>query len=486
MRSLKTTFSEGAWFTAVRLIGTALSSIISVLLARVLAPTDYGLFAMATAFTGAAALINECGLGPALVQQKHISKTQIDSCFWLSLTWSAAIYVAVFASAPLIALFFGEERLIPIVRVIGLNLVITSLGVIPDSMLMRTMKFRNRSLAEFLGILTQGSVAYLLALQAFGVWSLVLGWLVGSVTCVISLFLLFPWRPTGGLRLGQIKDMLAFGANLTGSRILWYSYSNADNIIVAKFLDSNALGLYSMAYDLATRPLQKVTTLINQLAFPIFSKQQDQIHATRRYFLEATRYIGMLAMPAMSGAILVAPELVDTLLAQKWSAMTIPFRLLCGVSLLQALAAIIPPLLNSRGKAYLTLRYSIVCFAVMPASLLIGVHFGLNAVALAWLLVYPFLFLYLLTIGLQEIGVSIVEYLRVLSPTLAITLAMAVAVGAFRQAAWGYLNSSSVLLGAILIGVVTYTSLLMLASNEVRSHSARILGALRPQGVGGR
>ena len=480
MSSPNTILREGTWFTSVRLAGTALSSIISVLLARVLAPTDYGFFAMATAFTGAAALINECGLGPAIVQQRDLNQTQLDSCFWLSLIWSAALYGVIFASAPLVALFFGEGRLVPLVRVIGLNLVIGSVGVVPDNLLMRTMNFKKRSLTEFIGIVVQGGAAYLLAIRGFGVWSLVVGALIGSVTSVLCLFAAFPWRPAGGLRLRQIREMLNFGANLTGSRVLWYSYSNADNVIVAKCLDAQALGLYSMAYDLATRPLQKVTILINQLAFPIFSQRQDEIQATKQYFLQATRYIGMLAMPAMAGAILVAPELVDTLLAKKWSAMTTPFRLLCGVSVLQALAAIIPPLLNSRGKAHLNLRYSLVCFGVMPLSLLVGVRYGLNAVALTWLIVYPFLFCYLLRIGLREIGLSIEEYLRALLPTVAVTSVMILAVAAFRSAAVGYLDSPSILVGSVLIGVVAYSGVLVLTSDEIRSGSLRVLAALRP------
>lgn len=470
---------EATWFTAVRLLGMAASWAITILVARVLLPDDYGLMAMAMVVIGLLDVINALGLDAAMIQKKDLGRRELEGCFWVSLLGSIASYAIVFLGAPLVALFFNDERVVPILRVVALTLVIAAIGFVSENMLMKTMSFKKKALTEFVSTLVSAGSAYVLAIWGWGVWSLVISSVCRTASSTAVSFALYPWFPSGGLGFGQLREMVTFGLNVVGARILWYCYYNADMAIVGRFLGEVALGYYNLAWSLATRPLHKLTSLGSQLSFPVFAFRQEDVATLQGYFLNATRYVCLVALPAMAGAIVVAPDFVDVVLTSKWSEITLPFQVLCAVAFLQSLGTVIPPLLNARGRAHENFRYTSVCTVVMPISLLVGVRFGLTGVALTWLAVYPMLFSYLLRLGLREIDLGVAAYMRALIPFAGATVVMVLAVLSVRSLADGGFSRAVLLLASILAGVGTYVVVLVAISPQARSDSWKLFAALR-------
>jgi O-antigen/teichoic acid export membrane protein len=261
-----------------------------------------------------------------------------------------------------------------------------------------------------------------------------------------------------------------------GAQLMWSAYSNSDYLIVGRLLGSTLLGYYTMAFELATKPISKVAEITNIIGFSLFSKLQDDISEIRLNFLRMTEIVALLLVPVLTGLFCVANELVTVVLTQKWSPMIFPFQALCIMSIFRALSPLITCMLAGRGRPDLVFRYNLVCTLVLPFSFVVGCLLGgLNGVAIAWLVTFPLIFLMVLLFGLRNIQLTIWNYFGALKTAVFATLAMLAIVLTLRNLLLGQVNNVWLLVIECTIGALTYLIVVFSISSWVRQQS---LGAL--------
>jgi O-antigen/teichoic acid export membrane protein len=399
------------WLGVTKVIGQAISWTITVYVARILSPDDYGLMGMAVVLTGFIILFNEIGLGSAIVQKKDLTDEDLSSIYWIILTLNIALYILTYFMAPVAALFFGEPRLTDIIRIIAINFIIVGIGSVSYYMLTREITFKRRSQAEFIGSMAGGVSTLIFAVKGFGVWSIVYGSLIFEGTKNILYMAYYPWRPRLSFSYSRIKGMVNFGLKVAVGRLFWYSYSNSDYLIGGKLLGKTLLGYYFLAFQLASMPMEKIVSLVTQVALPAFSELQNDPERLKMYFLKMVRFAAFLTFPLFMGIFLVADDAVYLFLTEKWAPIILPLKILCIVSTLRAINALNAPLVVAKGRPGLTMLCNLALAIVLPVAFYIGSSYGLEGFSYSWLFAFPILFVGITYISIKQAGITLFDYM---------------------------------------------------------------------------
>lgn len=402
------------WLALARLAGQLAAWASTIIVIRLLAQQDYGLMAMAMLVIGLLALINELGLGAALVQSERVERATIGQVLGLQLLINAALCGLLYATAPWFAAFFNEPRLTSLVRVLSLQFPLGALGVVPRALLGRAMRFQRQSLAELLRLLVGGATTLSLALTGWGVWALVWGNLAATLAEVVSLQLLARSWVWPRFQLAGARRLLGFGGTVTVGHLLSYLYNQSDQLLVGKLLGKEVLGVYAVALNLAALPLHKLSGLLNEVAFAAYSRLNRERSAVGQYVLKTGRLLSCFAFPVFFGIAASAPELVMVLLGTKWQAVILPLQLLSPLMPLKMAGSSLIPALYGIGRPDIGVRNLLVACLVLPPAVYLGSHWGLTGVCLAWLLLYPLQFLYLLNLAAPVLGITVSAYLQTL------------------------------------------------------------------------
>lgn len=404
------------WLAGARFAGQLIAWVITLVVIRILKPSDYGLMAIAEVLIGFAALFREMGLYSAMVQKRDLTARQVEQAFGLLILSNSAIYLLLFICAPIFAIFFGDPRLTSMVRVLGIQFPLASIGVVQDAMLSRSMNFKRTSFVNLAVVLSNGLTTLAFAMSGAGVWALVYGSLVGAVIRPIGLVLAARhWCRPRFSRVGM-ADMLRFGGFITASRVLWYVYSQADVFIVGKLLGKEILGFYAIAMRLASLPTQKVAGLLNQVSLAAYASVQQDMDVVRSHLCKAIRILSFLSFPVFWGISGISPELVIAVLGQRWEPAIIPLQLLSLVMPLRLISHGGGTALEAIGKPHIDTLNLFIALVIIPPALFIGAYYwGLVGASLAWVFAYPFLMLIRLRISLPPLGLTSRHYLQAMA-----------------------------------------------------------------------
>lgn len=438
--------------------GKIISLATTLVLARILSPADYGLMSIAMIVIGLIGFFNEVGIGAAIVQKSSITPEEIDGCFVIAIFISILLFAVTALCSPMIAHFYGSPQLSEMISVLALAFILGAVSTVPMALLRKEMRFKAISTINVLSVLTQSLTCLVLASNGFGVWSLVSGFLVASSINSCGFFYLSDWRPRNFFKFSQAGSLVIYGLHITSTRIFWYLYTNADKAIVGKVLGSKALGIYDMAFSLATLPSAQVTTLVVNVAAPLFSKMQDNLTELNQTLLKLTRGLAYITYPALIGMLACSHELVMVALGPKWSEVLIPFNALCLMGLIKSVDPLLSQILISTGHAKKLAKYTALCSVAMLLSVFVGAHLdGLRGVSLAWVLVYPVLSIILLWDVKKITELSLLTYYQNLIPTLKASIVMGLVVTFARRNLYDYIADRPLLLiTEIMIGMITY------------------------------
>jgi O-antigen/teichoic acid export membrane protein len=462
------------WLTVVKLAGQVISWTITVYVIRILSPDDYGLMAMAGVYLGFVVLFNEVGLSAAIVQKKDLGDEDRTNICWAVLAINLALYGFSFALAPLIAAFYGEPRVTEVIRVASLVFIVRSVGLVPNSMLTREMAFKKQSQAALIGT-TSGAVATLwFAVEGFGVWSLVYGSILNEIVANLLVFLFYPWRPAFSFSPSKAKALVQFGFKVAVARLFWYLSSNMDLLIAGKILGKTQLGYYSVAVQLALVPLDKMVSTVSQVAFPAFSKVQDNPEQLRRYFLKIVNLVAFASFPVCWGFFLVADSVVPLLLSDKWSSVILPLQILSMVTSFRAIHLVNAPLEMAVGRPGTTIRNFAIITSVLAVSFLVGSAYGLEGLAYAWL-AFPLVFLITTSITVKLIGLSLATYLRELRHPFLGTGFMVLAVLLGQRFVLIDRGLAIQAAGSVALGITCYLLYYLLFSREMFAEAKNLL-----------
>ncbi len=300
----------------------------TMVLARLLTPQDFGLIAMVTAVTGFVVMFKDMGLSMATVQKAEINHGQISTLFWINVVLSLGIMLVTAALAPAIAWFYGEPRLTWITLALAGAFVFGGLTVQHQALLRRSMRFGTLALIRIIGMLVGIVAAIIAAWYGAGYWALVIMQLSGAIAGAIAVWVVCGWRPGLPVRRSGVREMLAFGGNLTGFNIINYFARNLDNILIGWRWGSGPLGLYSKAYDLLTLPLRQVSGPLSVVAVPALSRLQEEPRRFRSYYRKGLTLTTMISMPIVVFSFVVADKAILIVLGEQWTGAIQIFRVL--------------------------------------------------------------------------------------------------------------------------------------------------------------
>jgi O-antigen/teichoic acid export membrane protein len=410
-------------------MGRVISLATTLVMARILTPADYGLMAIAMVVIGFVSFFNEVGIGAAIVQRPKITPSEINGCFAVALMASLVLFTATNLASGPVASFMGNPRLGPMVSVLAGAFVLGAFGTVPQALLRKEMRYMAVAGVQMLATIVQSLLCMALAYSGFGVWSLVWGFVASSAVQSLGAFLMAGWRPVGRYGIREAASLVKYGLHITNTRVFWYMYTNADRVVIGKVLGSRPVGIYDMAFSLATLPTSQVTTLATNVAAPLFSKLQDDLPRLTAAILNFTRGIAYLTYPALIGMMACSRELVAVILGDKWDDILVPFFALCLMGLIKSVDPLLSQVLISTGHARKLANYTMMCGVVLSCAMVVGaLSGGLFGVSLVWVAVYPLLSVKLLRDTAKVTGMKMRDYYGTLLGVLRGAVAMAVAV----------------------------------------------------------
>ena len=378
------TITSIGWSTVGSLGKQSIQFVISVILARLLLPEDFGLLGMVVVFTGFATLFNDLGFGAALIQKKTLEEQHLSSVFWLNLGVGFFLTLLFMALAPLIASFYKEPQIVPLTRIVSIIFFVGAFGIVQKNLFSRKMQFKVLAAIDLLAVSIAGIIAIALAFAGYGVWSLIAQLVSFTILSVLLLWLRSNWHPRFIIKRRALKELWPFSSNLLGAQLLNYGVRNVDYLLIGRYVGSAGLGIYTRAYTTMLLPINQVTAVVGRVMFPALSRIQDDISKVKQVYLHANRMIALVTIPLMLGLLVVARPFVLTLYGPKWAAVIPVLQILCLVGIKQPLGTTVGWIYQSQGRTDLMFRWSILSFVVTIISFFIGIRWGIIGVATAY------------------------------------------------------------------------------------------------------
>jgi PST family polysaccharide transporter len=335
-KTLQATF----WFAIATYSSTAITFATTLLLARLLAPTNFGLVAIASLVINILQLFRDLGLGQALIYwQKDIEKAA-DAAFFLIVAMSIILFILAFLAAPFAAIFFDSETVEPLVRVLAITIVISSLNMVPSALMEKELEFKRLALPSTLSNVGYALISLPLALIGQGAWSIIWG-KVGQLSIqAILVWVVSPWRPTFKFDKRVALAILKYGKYVLSASIAIFFTYNLDNAFIGKLLGATALGHYVLAFAIGSFPAVYIITLINKTILPAYSKIQDRHDLLGKAFLETLNYVLILATPITFITAILARDFINIFYGKTWEEAILPLQILSFYGLLRSAVSI--------------------------------------------------------------------------------------------------------------------------------------------------
>jgi O-antigen/teichoic acid export membrane protein len=449
------------WSAAAKLTGSLLSWAMTIFVIRLLSPSDYGVLAMAIILPSVLYLLNDLGLDVVLVQRRVSDPVLGRQVFGVVIVLNLLCVGILIAGAPLVASFFGEATVIPVMRLLSLQFIMVIFDTLPRAKLEQRLDFRGQSIISVIAIWLGGLVTLILAWMGLGVWSLVWGRLVSTAATTIGLNTLAPSFPWPIFSLEALRHSFSFGGFVTIERTAWQLLNDADKVIGGRLWSETVLGLYTVAQDLATMPMHRTGGLIASIGLPAFSQLQGRLDEVRFYLLKAVRITSAVSFPVFIGLALTSSEAVALLLGPQWLASAPVLRILALVMPFRMATSLLPPVLWGLARPGVSATNVLIAAVVIPGACLIGGQWGPVGMAAAWLAGYPVVWVVTLHRSGAAMGLTVRDFLHAMKGPALAALAMVVAVSGARSllAAAGTGPTLAVL---IPVGVLTYGGVIAL------------------------
>lgn len=314
----KKIFSNFIWRFAERCGAQLVTFIVSIILARLLAPEDYGTIALVTVFTTILQVFVDSGLGTALIQKKNVDDLDFSSVFYFNFNVCIVLYIGMFLVAPSIAGFYDDDSLIPIIRVLSLTLLISGVKGIQQSYVSRNMLFKRFFFATLGGTIFSAFLGIGLAYAGFGVWAIVVQQLSNTAIDTLILWITVKWRPKKMFSWERLKVLLSFGWKLLVSSLLDTVYNNLRNLIIGKFYSSADLAYYNQGDKFPKLIVTNINNSIDSVLLPTLSSEQDQRERVKDMTRRAIKTSTYIMAPLMMGLAFCATSIVRIVLTEKW------------------------------------------------------------------------------------------------------------------------------------------------------------------------
>lgn len=483
--SVTSTILRGASWNYAAFGASKLAVLASTLvLARLLVPEEFGLIALGLLVLSYLDALGDLGMASWVIYSRNDDDPDervAAVAFTCSMASSLLLAGLVVLVAPVVARFFGEPELIPVLRVLAVALPLASLSRVHEARLQRDLDFRRRMGPELSRAVTKGTVAIVLALLGAGVWSLVWGQLAGASAAVIGYWRVTGWRPRLGLFDRRLaRRLLSYGGGIVLVGLLGAVLKDVDYLIVGRMLGADALGFYTLAFRVPELAVLSTCYALSQAVFPVFSSLQADRAALRRGFLRAVGILVLLTMPIGCGIAVVAPDLVHVLYGERWLPAIPVVRVLALYTVVASLAWVAGDVYKATGRVWLLSAIGAVRLPIELTVLIVAARWGIVGVAVGHLLVSVATVVVEMTIAWRAIGTSGRRILSALWPASTATAGM-VATAIVTQLVLAGVAPFLRLVVTALVGAAAYGAIVfVLHRDAVAELRGRLIAARRP------
>jgi O-antigen/teichoic acid export membrane protein len=373
----------GAATVAVQVAQFVLNLASTAILARLLAPDDFGLIAMVAAVSSFLLVFRDLGLSTATIQQAELRQPEVSALFWINTALGILSAAVLAATAPLVAWFYDQSALRGVTLALAPGFAVAGLGVQHTALLRRQMRFGSLGVVDIASAIA-GIVTAIATAQAIGnYWALVYGQLIQQIAATTGAWVACRWKPSWPPRVSGAGSLVSFGAGLTGFNVLAYFVRNVDNVILGRAAGSAALGLYVKAYSLLLLPVDRIRVPITAVVIPALSRLQDEPARFRSYYLKAIASTATLGMPVVVLLFVLAEDVILLFLGPQWAQSVLLFRVLAPAAFVETFNTVGSWCCLPLGRPGRLIRWQAVATTVTVAAFLIGARWGALGMAAA-------------------------------------------------------------------------------------------------------
>lgn len=447
------------WLAMARLLAQTSSWVITFIVIRLLSPTDYGLQAMVSVVYTLLLLITSSGFDRAIARQKTFGDAELRQMLGFSLLLNTLLLAAVWAAAPLVATYYQEPAVIPVLRALSFGFLLNVFSKIPIGLAWRNLDYRTHALAKLSGTITASLATLLLALLGAGVWALIIGMLVGPAISALYLQFRTRWLVLPDFTFNRAASAIRYAWTISLGFFVWMLSSRLDILLGGRQLDAAELGLYAVALQLCTLPMRKVVPLAHEVLYPAYARLQNDSAAVSGYFHKSLASLSLLLFPGFFGLAAVSAWAVPVLFGERWLgaehiiaivALAMPFRVV---------TAMCNPMLQATGNAGVSLSTGIFASAFTAIALLVGLQWGVTGLAAATLAAAPVVMSVVVWQTRQSSGLSFRTLGAGIAPPLVLSALMAIIIYRVGIALTSELSLALVLILQIIAGIIIYFAL---------------------------
>jgi O-antigen/teichoic acid export membrane protein len=395
MSDIKTKSVNAAIWSAIdKFSEQGIRFILGLVVARLLFPSDYGLIGMLAVFMALPDVLVNSGFSAALIQKKNADETDFSTVFYFNIFVGLVLYLALYLSAPLVADFFEEPKLVNLTRVLGLSVVINSFGLVQRTILTKHLDFKTQTKISISSILPSGIIGILFAYYGYGVWAIVFQSLSRRFLTTLFFWVFNKWRPQRIFNLQSLKTLFAYGSNLLIAGIIHTIFDRIYLIIIGKFYHAETLGYFTRAKQFVTLPSSSITAVLERIAFPVFSTLQNDNQMLLAGYRKSVKMAAFINFPIMLGLIVLAEPLIRFILTDKWLPAVPYLQLLAIAGLLAPMHTLALSVIKAKGDSRIFLNLDIVKKVIATATILVVYRWGVIAIIYSNI-VLGFMFFYM-------------------------------------------------------------------------------------------
>jgi O-antigen/teichoic acid export membrane protein len=402
--------------------------VVGIVLARLLEPKDFGLIALTGIFTSISAAITDGGFEKTLIQKKDLLPIQISTVFYINVILGAFLTLLLIVLAPFISDFFNAPALTPILQVISLGILLTSLAQTQQTLILKDLHFKKISRVRINTSIIGGITGIVLAYRGFGVWALVYSSLVPQIFRVIFYWLRSSWYPQLKFSFPSVKTLIPYGLNILGSSIFFFMIQQFNVFIVGKFYTKSELGLFNRGNRFPDLIVGIIQSVVLKMTLPLFAKLQDQPVELLETVKKTNKAVAFISFPLLVLLLIKSEDITIFLFTEKWRGSIIFLQLFCVVKLLEPFISIHRELILAQGLSKLLLKLFIILSISEICLILFVVKYGIIYLVLATFLSRVGQYLTYTIINSKRLGNLWVKELKWYTPYIVITAIMAVVV----------------------------------------------------------
>lgn len=409
------------WSAIERFSVQGASFLLSIVIARLVTPGEYGLIAMLAIFMAIAQSFIDSGFGNALIQKKDRNEVDYSTVFYFNIVISAILYGVLYFCAPLIARFYNQPELTSVTRWIGLNLIFISLSIVQRTRLNIDLNFKLQAKVSLAAVIISGIAGITMAYNGWGVWALVFQSLSNNLLSTIFLWITAKWHPMLVFSISSFKRLFSFGSKLLASGLLHTIYLNLYSLVIGKFYNAADVGFYNRAYTISQYPSTNIVLTVARATYPVMCAHQDDDRWLEQHFLSYLRMTSFIIFPIMTFLAVIAKPLVLIVLTEKWVPAAELISILSIAYMWNPISIINNQILNVKGRSDLFLKAEVIKKIVAVAILCATLPFGVVWLCLGILIYNIFDMMIIIWFAKKVIHTGYISQLRALLPLIIIT-----------------------------------------------------------------